>query len=279
MTSVTPPSSAPQQTRPFPAAQAPRSRRFKTMRVLVALIMREIASTDSRTSLGFLWQIIEPVATIIILTLVFQAMTRTPPLGTNFPLFYVTGVLPFQVFTTVGNKISSALRYSRPLLEFPSVTVVDALAARFVLNFIIECSVFLILTYLIIHFYDLRVIVNVPMAAEAMVLAGMLALGIGTFNSVLFVAFPVYEMVYGVLTRPLMLISGVLFLVDEMPTVMKDWLLWNPVAHPIALMRGAFYPGADIAFVSPFYVFMVSLVAFTVGLVTLHQFFRDALER
>ncbi len=260
-------------------AQVPRSRRFKSLRVIIALMMREIASTDSRTSLGFLWQFVEPVAAVALMTLFFQLITRTPPLGTNFPLFYVTGVMPFQVFQTVGNKVSGAVRYSRPLLEFPAVSVIDALAARFILNFVIECAVFVALTAGVIAIYDLKVNIDIPMAAGAMLLAGALALGIGTFNSVLFVAYPVYETVYGVLTRPLMLISGIFFLVDGMPDSVKPYFLWNPVMHPVSLMRAAFYSGADTSYISPFFVLLVALTTFTFGLVTLRRFFRDALER
>ena len=263
----------------LPRAQAPKSRKFKFLRVTSALMMREIASTDSRISLGFLWQIIEPVAAISVMTLLFQYLTRTPPLGTNFPLFYVTGLLPFQLFQSVGNKVSGSVRFSKPLLEFPAVNVIDALVARFVLNFVIECAIFVILATSIIWIYHLRVTVNIPLAAASMALAGFLALGIGTFNSVLFLAFPLYEAIWGVITRPLMLVSGVLFLIDGMPPAVKYWMLWNPVAHVVALMRGAFYPAADISYVSPMYLIMISLVTLALGLVTLLRFFRDALER
>ena len=269
---------AAQNPPPLPA-QAPKARQFKFLRVTSALMMREIASTDSRVSLGFLWQFIEPVGTIALMTLLFQMMVRSPPLGTNFPLFYVTGLLPFQLFLTVGNKVSSAVRFSRPLLEFPAVNVLDALAARFVLNFVIECTVFVLLVTGIVWVYQLPVIVNIPLAAQSLALAGMLALGIGTFNSVLFLAFPIYEIVWGVVTRPLLLISGVLFLVDGLPTAMRSWIYWNPIVHVVSTMRAAFYPGADTSFLSPMYIVLISLTTFTLGLVTLHRFFRDALER
>lgn len=271
--------SAAVQNPEFQPAQPPKGRQFKFLRVTFALMMREIASTDTRTSAGFLWQLAEPVATIAIMTLIFQMMARTPPLGTNYPLFYVTGLFPFSVFQTVSNKVSSCVRFSRPLLEFPSVSVIDALAARFLLNFAIECIVFLFLIVVIVWFWDLRITVDIPRAAEAILLAGMLALGIGAFNSVLFLAFPAYEMAWDVITRPLLLISGVIFLVTELPKSMAVWVMWNPVAHPIILMRSAFYPGVDISQVSPFYIVMISLVTFTFGLVTLIRMFRDALER
>ncbi len=95
--------------------------------------------------------------------------------------------------------------------------------------------------------------IDIPLAVESMCLAGLLALGVGTFNSVLFVAFPVYATIYGVLTRPLFLASGVFFQLNTMPDFVQRWESWNPTAMPVSLMRKAFYPGADVSLASPGY--------------------------
>ena len=277
MTSTPSDFAAPQK--PLDRPQQPRNRRFKFLRVMTALMMREIASTDSRTSLGFLWQVIDPIAGIALLTLFFSIISRNPPLGTNFPLYYVTGVLPFNVFNTVTNKVSASVKFSKPLLEFPSVNIIDAIMARFVLNFVIQCTIFIIATWAIITVWHLRVIIDIPLAIESMCLAGLLGLGVGTFNSVLFVAYPFYENTYGVITRPLFLASGIFFDISMMPDWVQSWEAWNPTQMPVALMRAAFYPGANTSLASPFYVIMFSLIAGTLGLTTLRRFFRDALER
>lgn len=277
MTSTPSDFAAPQN--PPRGPQRPRSRRLKFLRVTIALMLREIASTDSRTSLGFLWQVIDPVASIALLTLFFSVLSRNPPLGTNFPLYYVTGVIPFNVFTMVGNKVSSSVKFSKPLLEFPSVNIIDALMARFLLNFVIQCAVFILLTWIIILAYKVQVTIDIPLAVEAMCLAGLLALGMGTFNSVLFIAYPVYANIYGVIMRPMFIASGIFFQISTMPEWVQRWESWNPVQIPVTLMRKAFYPGAETSFASPMYLIVFSLVAGTLGMTTLRRFFRDALER
>ena len=125
------------------------------------------------------------------------------------------------------------------------MTALDAVLARFLLNFFLTLAVFAIVTYSIIWWYELRLIVDLPKVALSMTLAGMLALAVGTFNAVIFMAFPTYENIWAILTRPMMILSGVLFLINSMPRSYADILWWNPVAHPIAIMRGAFYPNSD----------------------------------
>jgi capsular polysaccharide transport system permease protein len=259
--------------------QEPKSRRFRTVRVVMALILREIGSRDSRSSLGFLWSIIDPIATVAILSLAFALFTRTPRLGTNFPLYYVTGIVPFHIYTQISNRVSGSIRYSRQLLGFPAVTVMDALIARFLLNYFINIIVFIILSYGVVHYYDLRVNVRMPSVILAIVMAGSLAIGVGTFNSVLFIMFPTYDYLWGMLNRPMTIASGVLILIDDLPDWLFHILWWNPPAHLVAEMRHGFYPFYDTSWVSPFYVFMFSAIAFVLGLITLQRYVYDALDR
>ena len=245
----------------------------------MALILREIGSRGSRSSLGFLWSFIEPIGTIILLSFAFAITVRTPRLGNNFPLYYVTGVVPFHLYSQTAGKVAGSIRFSRQLLGFPSVTVLDALFARFILNYVIDVLVFVSLTALIIWYYELRVNIDIASAALSLTMAGALALGVGTFNSVLFLAWPAYENIWGMFSRPLFLASGVIFLINDLPDYIFRILWWNPAAHVVAEMRHAFYPGYDYSFVSPAYVFLFSALTFLVGLITLHRFVYDALDR
>lgn len=263
----------------FPAPQEPKTRRFRTFRVIMALILREIGSRDSRSSLGFLWSFIDPIGTVIILSIAFSVIVRTPRLGDNFPLFYVTGVVPFHLYAQISGKVASSIRFSKQLLGFPSVTVIDALFARFILNYVIDILVFVSLSSLVIYYYELRVNVDVEAAALSLVMAGALALGIGTFNSVLFLAWPTYENIWSMFSRPLFLASGVIFLIDDLPDPIFHILWWNPVAHVVAEMRHAFYPGYGTSFVSPGYVFLIAGISFLIGLISLHRFVYDVLDR
>lgn len=270
---------APSEFSPPRPPQEPKSRRFRTVRVVMALILREIGSRDSRSSLGFLWSIIDPIATVVILSLAFSLFMRTPRLGTNFPLFYITGILPYHIYSQISNRVSGSIRFSRQLLGFPSVTVMDALMARFLLNSFINVVVFIVLSYGVIHYYDLRINVLIEPITIALLMAFSLAIGIGTFNSVLFIMFPAYEYVWNMLTRPLSIASGVLILIEDMPDWLFNLLWWNPAAHFVAEMRHGFYPFYDTSWVSVFYVFMVSAIAFVLGLITLQRYVYDALDR
>ena len=99
---------------PPPSAKLPERRRFATLRVVMALILREMSTTYGRSPGGYVWAIIEPVAGIAILSLVFVYLFRTPPLGTNFPLFMATGFLPLGLYAGLTSKVGMSIPFSRP---------------------------------------------------------------------------------------------------------------------------------------------------------------------
>jgi capsular polysaccharide transport system permease protein len=265
-------------SRPGPTVQVTKQRRFRTLRVVFALILRETGSRDTRNSLGFLWNLIDPIATIGILSIAFSIISRNARLGTSFQLYYVTGVVPFHLYTAIASRVAGSVRFSRPLLGFPSVTILDALLARFLLISFTNILVFVILLVGVNEYYDLRIHPDVGSIILALTMAMAFGLGVGTLNAVLFVASPTYESIFSIVTRPLMLASGVLFLIGDLPDKVFNLLKWNPCAHFVGELRHAFYPEYDTSFVSPGYVFLVSGICFTLGLIGLRRYVVDAME-
>jgi capsular polysaccharide transport system permease protein len=250
-----------------------------TPRVVLALMLREMSATHGRSVGGYLWLILEPVLGIMLLTLIFSYGLRTPRLGINFPIFFATGILPFMFFNTVAGNVSSSINYSRALLGYPRVTYVDAIVARALLSGLTQLLVsFIILTGIVIY-YDTRTVFHLNTALLTYGMAFALALGIGTFNCFLFTMYPLWQRAWSILTRPLFIISGVFILYETFPRALQEILWYNPLLHVTAEMRDAFYLQYEAVWVSPLYVFGVAAVTGTLGMVFLHRYHRDMLER
>src|SRR5690606_15198503 len=114
---------APVPARPVPASPDRRPQRpgrhgprFRMVRTVTALMLREIATTYGRSVGGYIWAILEPVLGVALLSVLFSLALRSPGLGSNFPLFYATGFLPFAMFHDLSSKTAAAIRFSRPFL-------------------------------------------------------------------------------------------------------------------------------------------------------------------
>jgi capsular polysaccharide transport system permease protein len=254
----------------LPATATPR-RRFASVRTVAAMMLREMVTTYGRSPGGYVWAILEPVAAIGLLSLAFSLAFAKPSLGTSFPLFYATAYLPYMLFHDVGNKVATSLTFSKPLMAYPAVTYVDAILARFLLNFMTHVMVFAIVMTGIIATMRSPVIVDLPMMLNALGMAAALGLGIGTLNCYLMLAFPAWERIWQILTRPLFILSGVFFLYEDVPTEFQAVLWFNPLYHITGAMRDAFYATYDAAYVSPAYVYGIAAVTFAVGLMALRN--------
>ena len=247
---------------------------FQSGRAIFALMLREIGTTFGRSPGGYLWVIVEPLAGILLLTLAFTLLLRNPPLGTSFALFYATGLLPFSMYGELTMKIGQAIRFSRPLLTYPTVTFIDAILSRLLLNMLTQLVTMSIAIGSIVLVFDLRIDLDILRLANALGMMVVLCLGLGTLNCYLFGAFPVWERFWSILNRPLFLVSGVFFLVDSVPQAFRELLLLNPLTHVLAEVRAAFYPFYDGRYVSPLYVYTIGLTALLLGLLLLYRHHR-----
>lgn len=254
-------------------------RRFATGRVIVALILREMGTRYGRSPGGYLWAVLEPVGFIVILSVAFGLVMHTPPLGRSFLLFYATGFLPFHLYQSLQGTISASIRFSRPLLMFPAVTWLDAVAARFVLNLLTGLIVIGLVLAGILMFEGSRAMLDLPMLMLALGLTALLGLGVGTLNCLLFGLFPLWETVWGIAMRPLILISGVFFLVEDLPRLAQEVLWFNPLVHVIALMRAGIYPTYVPQYAAPLYPAVIGAVALALGMLFLRAWHKDIIAR
>lgn len=253
-------------------------RSFASLRSITALVLREMTTTYGRSAGGYFWAIAEPVGGIILLTALFSLGFRSPPIGTNFAIFYATGVVPFVLYMRMSSKVAQAIRYSRSLLAYPAVTFADALLARIFLNSMTQILVAYIVFTGILMTQDTRTDPQILGIALSFLMVIVLSVGVGSVNCFLFSAFPWWQSFWSILNRPMFIISGVFFIYDDVPEPFASYLWFNPLVHVIGQMRRSFYPSYHGEYVSPVYTLAVGLVLFAIGMALLHRYHRDLMN-
>lgn len=256
-------------------AQGLHARRHKTARTVFALILREMVSTYGKSPGGYLWAVLEPVGGIAILTIAFSMAFNSPALGTSFPLFYATGFLPFMMYSDLGVKIGQSIRYSRPLLAYPAVTYTDAIIARFILNTLTHLLIFTLIIAGIMLFFSPRAELSYGPIVNALAMASVIGLGVGTLNCFLTMRFPIWERLWGIINRPMFLMSGVFFIFDLIPAPFSDILWFNPLIHVVGEMRTGFYQTYSGDYVNVWYGYGVGMACLVLGQVFLARYHRD----
>lgn len=238
---------------------------IRAVRVISALVIREMATRYGRTWGGYLWAVLEPIGMITMLSLAFSQFIHAPPIGHSFVMFYATGYIPFHFYTEIANNTSSAVTYNRSLMHFPMVTPLDAVFARFILS---------VLTLIVasgIIMIGISFVADLPGRIDlAAILRGIgyccaLGLGMGVLNCILFEFLPVWQRVWIIINRPLFLISGIFFTYEDMPSAIQQLLWWNPLVHAIGETRSGFFATYEAEYVSPTFIMIVAGTSFLLG--------------
>ncbi|TCS65307.1 capsular polysaccharide transport system permease protein [Primorskyibacter sedentarius] len=257
---------------------ARRSRKFPGTRAITALLLREMSTTYGKSPGGYIWAVLEPVAAVSLLSIVFSFAFRKPPIGNDFALFYGTGFMPFVLYNDVARKIGLSIRFSKQLLAYPSVNFVDAILSRFILNYLTQAMVaFVFMTGLIV-LVDANVILDWGAIAQAMSMAAALALGLGVMNCFLIHMYPVWDQIWTIINRPAFILSGVLFVIDDISEPYRSILLYNPIAHIVMQFRAGFFVTYDAVHVSQTYVYTISIICMFFGLLLLSRYNRYILN-
>ena len=85
-------------------------------RVVSALILRETRTRFGRHRLGYLWALVEPVALIAMLLVVFQLAGRSSPAGLDAVGFLTTGLIPYLLFIRTASRGAPAINANRAML-------------------------------------------------------------------------------------------------------------------------------------------------------------------
>ena len=263
----------------WPAAQTPKKLRFRTFRTVAALMLREMATTYGRSPGGYIWAILEPAGALALMVAIFSLGFRHPPLGTNFAYFYAGGLLPLMMFQDLSGKLGASIQFSKALLEYPRVSFADALVARFVVSAMTMIMVHTVVLSIIIHFSETNSMVDPVKLLLAYSMVVVLGVGIGVFNAFMFVVAPLWRTVWSIITRPLLIVSGIFYLVDSLPKFYRDILWHNPMIHITGSMRDAYFPYYHPQYVTPLYVYVFGAVPGVIGLMLLKRFHREILDR
>lgn len=251
----------------------------RACRTIMALILREMATSYGRSPGGYVWAVAEPVAGIALLTFIFSLGFHAPPIGTSFALFYASGLLPFLVYSDVSGKISQSINFSLPLLGYPRVTLADAVLARAILSVITQTLVCGLVFGGLLLFIGTQSRLDIGRLAQAIIMAFVLGFGIGVLNCFLITLFPVWQRIWSIVNRPIFLLSCIVFIFETIPLPFRDWLWFNPIVHLVGMTRQGLYFSYSGEYVSLLYVLYLSLGLSVCGFFLIWRFKDRLLNR
>lgn len=162
--------------------------------------------------------------------------------GIEYPVFLVTGLLPYFLFQNVTTRLMDGIEANRGLFSYRQVKPLDCLLTRAavetLMNLMVYAFTLAVLGWLGFHIWPED---SLSVLWVHTLLLGM-GLGFGICCAVLGHERPRLRSFVRMSLAPLYLGSGIIFQVDLLAPEYIDWLLWNPMLHLVELSRHAFIP-------------------------------------
>lgn len=210
------------------------------MFVIKQLSSREIKRKYTRTYLGILWSVLNPLLTMIVMALIFTKMfNRTVD---YFPLYLMAGQIIWQLFSNATSSSLSSLvdnkvlltRVKQPKIIFPMSRVLTA-----GINFLYTLVAFIVLMIA----FQVPLNITVVLVPIVIICVILFSLGIGYILSCLNGLFGDIKHLYSVLLVMWMYFSAIFYPISSLEEPVRGIVERNPVYNYITCFRNVMIYG------------------------------------
>ena len=241
------------------------------MRVIGALLMREIITRYGRHNLGFLWLFLEPMLFTLGVTTLWSLTKVVHSVYLPITAFAVTGYSSVLLWRNCSSRVVKAVEVNLSLLYHRNVRVFDVFIARVILEIAGATVSLVVLTIMFVSLGWMN-----PPADTFTVIIGWLLLAWFSFSLSLIVGAAserseLVERVWHIFTYLMFPLSGAAFMVDWLPDAAQKFILWIPMVHGTEMIRHGYFGSAVHTYENPDYIALVNLVMLLIGLALVRE--------
>lgn len=207
------------------------------LRVIGALIIRELHTRFGRDNIGYLWFIGEPMMLAIAITLIHSGAGGKDSAAMPAVPFWLGGYTLFIMFRGIVGRAEAAIESNRTLLYHRQVTVLDIIVARALL----EGAASMTALVLLLSVSSMLGYGGMPQRPALFIGAYLLLVWFSFGFSMIVAAASEYMAVIARFVHPLLYVSmplsGAFFVVEWFPRGLREALYWNPLISIFELLR------------------------------------------
>ena len=208
------------------------------------LTAREIKVRYKQSVLGILWALFQPLLMVVIFTAIFTKIVRMPTGNIPYPVFFLSGLLPWMFFSNSLTASISSIVANADLVKkiyFPRVIfpITSILAALF--DFLIS----FILLAILMCFFQIKVSNWIVFFPVILFIQIILSVGISLLLSALNVLYRDVRNAIGSIIQIWMFATPVIYPLENIRPHLRSILLLNPMAGLVDSYRNV------LAFSSP----------------------------
>ena len=239
--------------------------------LLYLFTLKELRTRYRGSILGWAWSLLNPISQMIIFSIIFlKVFGGVPPRGgasglESFPLYFLSGLLPFQFFTISVTASIASVRGGASLIKkvaFPHEHLVLSILLAQLVTVCIELLV-LSATFLIFGHFMFQWLI--PMAV-LLILIAVFSTGFALALSAANVFFHDINYLWGIVAQLLFYASQIIFVIGQVPSpFVNKWAAWTPTGAFVTAAHEILYDNMFPSIERWAYITVWGLVAAAVG--------------
>ena len=240
------------------------------------LVMNSLRTRYRRSYLGFFWSLVNPLLTMLVISVVFSALWNMR--FRDFGIYIFSGLLPWMFFSnSLGAGCVSLINAEKYMKKIYLAKLLFPLAAvcTETINLVLSMISLLVLA-LVIGGHVGWSLLLLPFAVG---LIFMFVLGLAIAVSVMDVYFRDLPYIIQVVLMALFYAVPIIYPMSRLPETIQNLLILNPIYHFIVLFQMCIYEGRIPSLSTWVICLGLSLASLVTGMLILHRNDRDLIYR
>lgn len=236
------------------------------VRVIHALMIRELTTRFGRENIGFLWIMAEPLLFAVLVGALWRLTKGAEEHGMSIIAFVVTGYIPITLFRHGVSRSVAVFTANGSLLYHRQIKIVDFIFARFIIEILGSMMAYIFIASVLFCFREFPIPSDI-----GLFLAGWSVYALFTFSLCLVIAplseiSEVMEKFIPVTTYIMIPFSGLFYMASWMKPEIREFVLLSPFVNGMEMMRKGIWGDQITAYYSVWNPIACSVVAATIGL-------------
>ena len=242
------------------------------MRVIGALLMREIITRYGRNNIGFLWLFIEPLMMTMFIVMMWKFARADQISSLNIVAFVLTGYPMAMMWRNASNRAIGAISGNMSLLYHRNVRVLDTILARVLLEVAGATIAQIAIMAILLAMRWIEWPADIFYMLLAWLLMALFALGLGLVICSIAFKFDAFGKLWGTFSFVMLPLSGAFFFVSTLPQQAQEYVLWIPMVHGTEMFRQGYFGSSILTMENPWYLLLCDLVLLFIGLAMVAKF-------
>lgn len=237
------------------------------VRVIHALMIRELITRFGRENIGFLWIMVEPLLFAGLVGIIWRFTHGPEEHGIGIIAFVATGYIPITLFRHSVSRSVAIFTANQSLLYHRQVKVVDFILARFLIEFLGGMMAYLFMAACLIAANEFPVPADVGLLIAGWCLYSLFCFSICMVIAPLSEVSEVIEKLIPVTTYVMIPFSGLFYMVSWMAPSARPYFLFSPFVNGMEMMRKGIWGEKVVAYYDVWNPIICSVIGIVIGLV------------